>query len=367
MEFNFEKRLTKKRMGEFADLMKSISRDIGMKVSSRGWCYIMEGKGVINKDQFDRVADAINRCRKDGHLPVDFVAEESARQFFGVETPSDTTGITLKRCLEWALKGALDGHKWYTPNWWVGEKYYIQIVVEKVDLVNLFRPITDRFHIPIANSKGWSSISQRAEYSRRFKEAQDLGLQCVLLYCGDHDPDGLRISETLMSNLRDVADIVWDDRQTGYDPSDLIIDRFGLNYQYILQEDYTWIDNLITGNTAKRMDLSEEKHPNHFLPYVQSYLGEVGARKCEANVLVTNPASARELVLEAILKYVGPGTEDRFKKKQQDVEDRYEAMLDKFGVRDDIQAIVDKIDDQYEIDDDDDDNRFGYDDEDLNN
>jgi hypothetical protein len=353
-EFDFSKRLTKKRMGDFANLMKSISRTIGMKVSSRGWCYIMEGRGVINKDQFDRVTDAINRCRKDGFLPVDFVAEESARQFHGVEEPSELNGLTLKRCLEWSLEGAMDGHRYYTPNWWKNEEYYIQIVVEKVDLVNLFKPITDRFHIPIANSKGWSSISQRAEYSRRFKEAQDMGLKCVLLYCGDHDPDGLRISETLMSNLRDVKDIVWNDGETGYDPRDLIIDRFGLNYEYIIDNGFTWIDNLITGNTAKKMDLSEERHPNHFLPYVQHYLGVVGARKCEANVLVVTPERARELVLEAILKYVGPDAEDRFKVKREEIEERYSRMLDQFGVREDIQAIINKVDDQYENDSDDD-------------
>lgn len=211
MEFDFNRRLTKSRKEDFATLMKDLSHKIGFKVSSRGWAYIMEQSGYINKDQFDKVADAINDCRKQGFLPVDFVAEESARAFSGVEQPSEREGRNMKSILRWMASDVLTGAKYYTPEWWYGEKYYIQMVVEKIDLVTLFSPVCAEFHIPIANAKGWSSISQRAEYSRRFREAEDLGLKCVLLYCGDHDPDGLRISETLRSNLEDVKEVVWED------------------------------------------------------------------------------------------------------------------------------------------------------------
>lgn len=79
MSFDFTKRLTRERKEQFAVLIKGLSRIIGFKVSSRGWCYIMEQKGYINKDQFDKVTNAINDCRKEGLIPVDFVAEEKAR------------------------------------------------------------------------------------------------------------------------------------------------------------------------------------------------------------------------------------------------------------------------------------------------
>ncbi len=130
--FDFSKNLTKKRKVEFTELMKDLSRRIGFKVSSRGWCYIMEQKGYINKDQFDKVASAINDCRKDGLLPVDFVAEESARAFNGIEVPSEQKNYhnTLESILKWMLGDVLDGARYYTPNWWRGEEYYIQMVGE---------------------------------------------------------------------------------------------------------------------------------------------------------------------------------------------------------------------------------------------
>lgn len=340
MEFDFTKRLTKKRKQEFANLMIQLSDIIGFKVSSRGWAYIMEQKGYINKDQFDRVADAINDCRKQGFLPVDFVAEEKAREFSGVEVPTEGS---MESILRWMVSDVLTGHRFFKPDWWNGEEYYIQMVVEKVDLVSLFEPICNKYHIPIANSKGWSSISQRAEYARRFKEAEDMGLTCVLLYCGDHDPDGLRISETLRSNLEDVKDVIFEDEQTGYDPENLIIDRFGLNYTFIIDNGFTWIDNLITGSGK---NLASTHHPNHGMPYVQEYLKDVGERKCEANVVVTLPAVAKKLCTEAIEKYVGAGALARFKIKTDEVKAEYEELLEKYEIKEPIQRILDEIDEE---------------------
>lgn len=341
VEFDFSKRLGSKRIQEFAQIMIDTSKKIGFKVSSRGWCYIMEQYGYINKSQFDKVADAINRCRKNGMLPVDFVAEESARAFSGVEVPSHLSGKTYEGILRWMLSDVLDGGKYYTPDWWKGEEYYIQMVVEKVDLVTLFKPVCAEYHIPIANSKGWSSILQRAEYAKRFAEAEQMGLKCVLLYCGDHDPDGLRISETLRSNLRDVSEVVWADGGNGYDPHNLIIDRFGLNFDFIEENNFTWIDNLITGSGK---NLASKNHVNYGMPYVQEYLKDVGERKCEANVVVTLPDIAKQLCTDAIEKYVGDGAWGRFRLKRLESDQRYEDLLNKQGLYSIINEALDNLD-----------------------
>jgi hypothetical protein len=45
--------------------------------------------------------------------------------------------------------------------------------------------------------------------------------RCVLLYCGDHDPGGLHLSDHLRSNFGDLSGAV------GWGPENLIIERFG--------------------------------------------------------------------------------------------------------------------------------------------
>lgn len=342
IEFDFNKQFNKERKVEFSNLLQRLSGMIGFKVSSRGWCYIMEQEGYIDKSQFDKVANAINDCRRQGLLPVDFVAEESARSFHGVEQKSDRS---ILETLQWMLSDVLSGHRYYTPDWWDGEDYYIQCVVEKIDLVTLFEPVCYKYHIPIANSKGWSSILQRAEYARRFKEAEDKGLKCVLLYCGDHDPDGLRISDTLRANLEQVADVSWGDGEAGYDPSNLIIDRIGLNYDFIVKNKFTWIDNLITGSGK---NLASPAHSNYKLPYVQQYLKKIGAKKCEANVIVTKPTEAEILIREAIEKYIGVDALARFEEKTETVRAEYQKLLEKTGLSAPIQKAIDLDEIDYE-------------------
>jgi hypothetical protein len=339
--FDFNQRLTADRLNEFASYIKQISRDIGFKVSSRGWGYLMEQSGLITKNEFDKVEKTINRCRKEGILPVDFVAEEASREFKEVHIPtSDSEEVHLA---SW-LNAGLESHRYYHPDWWDGEKYYIQMVVEKIDLVTLFQPICRQFHIPIANSRGWSSILQRAEYAKRFKEAEDRGLQCVLLYCGDHDPDGLLISDSLRKNLEDIKDIYWSGNGgDGYDPEDLIIDRFGLDFEFIEKNKFTWIDNLITGSGK---DLGNPMHKNHKQPYIQKYLRTVGERKCEANAIIAKPTIGRDLCLEAIVSYVGPKALDRFDARKKVVVDRINELLEEFDLKEAIEAAIKELEDR---------------------
>ena len=166
-----------------------------------------------------------------------------------------------------------------------------------------------------------------------------MGLKCVLLYCGDHDPDGLRISEFLRNNLEDLAFIRWLDGGRGYDPTDLEIDRFGLNYDFIVANNLSWIENLITGAKqpcricGKPKSLADPHHPNHFMDYVQAYLQEIGERKCEANALVVAPTQGRLLCREAIENYVGQDAVGRFKARWQAIADKMEEVREETGVR----------------------------------
>jgi hypothetical protein len=340
MKLDLTKKIGKNQLQDFCDTVESLSRKIGFKVSSRGWGYIMEQEGWITKDQFDKIEDIINRARKNGMLPVDFVAEESARAFSEIHVPSESS--YEEHIISW-LEAALESDRYFTPDWWDDEEYYIQMVVEKIDLVTLFQPICRDYHIPIGNSKGWSSILQRADYSRRFKQAQDKGLKCVLLYCGDHDPDGLRISDTLRKNLEDVKDVQWSDGEMGYDPEDLEIFRFGLDYQFIVKNKLTWIDNLITGSGK---DLNSPQHPNFHLPYLKEYKKKVGVRKCEANSVVIIPELGRKLCEDAIIKYLGDDAKRRFQRKRQRVRDQIIEIMDEVEVKEPIEAAIKKLNDR---------------------
>jgi hypothetical protein len=280
------------KVEEFCQHLLEIQSGLDFKPGARGWCYILEEYGLL-KGGFDTAEKLINACRKSGHLPIDFTLEDSKREIDNVEVIDDTSADEEAESI---LDYISHAHLNYFPiSFWDDKPVFIQMLVEKIDLKSLFAPVVRDFRIPIANSGGWSDLHVRAKMMRRFAHWEARGKQCVLLYCGDFDPGGLQISGFLRKNFADLADAV------GWHPGNLIIDRFGLNYDFIQEHNLTWIDNLETGS-GQRLD--DQNHPDHDKAYVQDYIRKYRARKVEANALVVRPDAGRELCRQAILKYI---------------------------------------------------------------
>ncbi len=281
------------QLAAFASRILKLRSRLSFAPSSRGWCYVLENEGVITKGEFDKAQALINQCRKDGNLPLDICSEDNRRAANGIEHLDDA-GIDSE--IEWRIASLLDLPARYTPtSFWEGQSCYIEVAVEKIDLKHLFEPVCRPFRIPIQNIAGWADLHCRVAMMQRFAAHERAGQKPVLLYCGDHDPGGLNISSFLRANLEEMA------AAAGWHPDNLIIDRFGLDYDFIQQLGLVWIDNLETGS-GRRLD--DPKHPDHRKPYVQNYLCRFGARKVEANALIVRPEEGRELCRQVILKYL---------------------------------------------------------------
>jgi hypothetical protein len=277
----------------FADLLKEIDSTVDFRVSSRGWCYVLENRGDVTKGEFDRVQDLINECRKAGDLPIDFTVEDEARAAACVE---ELHSVGPKQYAADQIGTAVKGWESYTPiSFWAYQPIFIQMVVEKIDLKQLFLPVCAKYHIPLLNSRGWSDLNMRAGLMRRFREHEIKGRRPVLLVCGDHDPVGLQIPNKLPEHLGELS------RAVGWSPENLIIDRFGLNADFIKEHNLTWIDKLITGSGK---DLGDPEHRQHNAESVQEYIRMYGKRKVEANALVVRPEAGRRLCQAAIEKYL---------------------------------------------------------------
>jgi hypothetical protein len=276
----------------FCQYILQIKSRLDFDVSARGWAYILEQDGIITKGEFDAAQGLINKCRKAGQLPLDICTEDETRRPDNLEGIDDTTP---EEEAEWIIHNMLKRSDYYRPiSFWEKQEYYIEMWVEKVDLKSLFAPVTEEYCVPMRNMKGWSDINSRADTMKRFRDWEGRGKQCVLLYCGDHDPVGLHISEQILKNLQDLQGA------TGWDPSNLIIDRFGLNYEFIEANNLTWIDNLETGSGREL----EYGHGDFYKRHVQDYIEKYGRRKLEANALVVRPEAGRQLCREAIERYL---------------------------------------------------------------
>lgn len=277
----------------FASGILKIKSTLPFQISARGWCYQLESAGIITKGEFADAESVINECRKNGMLPINICAEDVTRMTSGIEYIDKTDPNEYIRdqieVIHWSLGS-------YKPiSFWDSQEYYIEMLVEKIDLLTLFEPICKKYYIPITNAKGWLDINGKASIMRRFMEHEKAGRRCVLLYCGDHDPAGLLISDRLLDTFIEMEGAV------GWNPRHLIIKRFGLNSDFINAHGLVWLENL---ETSSGRCLSDPKHPQHSAPHVQTYLKTYGKRKCEANALVVRPSAGRQLCSDAIEKYL---------------------------------------------------------------
>jgi hypothetical protein len=274
------------------------------KVGVRGWCYLLEGAGLITKGEFVAAERLITQCRKDGLLPLDICAEDESRLADHVEElDGDDSEEQAAADIEWLLSAH---ERWQPLSYWTHQKVYVEMAVEKLDLKNLFLDVCETYHVPITNFKGWSDVHSRARMAERFAAKEAEGKHCVLLVCGDHDPGGLAITDTLRKNFDDIA------KATGWTPDDLEIVRFGLNKEFIEQNKLMWIDNL---ETSSGQELDDPEHWDHDRDYVQSYIRQFGVRKCEANALVARPDEGRQLCEDAISDYVNQAAIKRWERE----------------------------------------------------
>jgi len=292
----------RERLRDFAQEIKAIDaqRTKRIKYSSGGWCYALEGLGLIDKGEFKKARKAINDCRKLGLLPINFTAEDQdlTRRFAGIHEAANPADQIKK--LKEDIEGMLENLPSHTTDYWEDEEYYLMTCVEKGDIRNLFKPVCDEYHVPIVSSKGWYPILLRGHIANLSRKAEKRGLKPVLLLFYDHDPAGIKITETFLKGLFDVSG------GTGWKPWNLEIYRFGLNKKDIDRYGLTWIENLKTssGKEAKALD------------YVRKY----GRRKCESNALFKNDETLKAgetICRDAIEKYYGKDALERFKEKEK--------------------------------------------------
>jgi hypothetical protein len=296
-------------------------------VSSRGWCYILENDYGLSKGDFDKAQQLIADCRRAGLLPIDFTAEDEARSADNLEACDDADPARHAADLAGALRRWDD----YAPtSFWANQPAYVQMMVEKIDLKNLFLPVCQPYRVPILNARGWSDLNSRAKLMLRFQEHERQGRKPVLLYCGDHDPAGLQISDTLLKLLSELEDAV------GWSPSNLTMERFGLNADFIERHNLTWIGGLQTGSGK---DLGDPSHRQHNADYVQQYLERFGRRKVEANALVVWPEAGQQLCREAIEKHLDLGAIGAYERVLAEMRQRVRAELPA-AVRRELEALA---------------------------
>lgn len=292
------RREARRELGEAIELM---SRDTGYKFGPRGWAYYAEGLGLITKGEFDRFESLLTDMRKDGELDPDVIEPDASRMATTVYD-FEASEVTPEDQAQWAIEDISDNLRswargYHRYGYWDDLDYYVEMIVEKKDLVQIFGSVAARYNIRITNGKGDTDIHTRLALLKRFRDHSEAGRRCILLSVGDHDPKGRHIVDGLHRTIMSCANI----KGLDWDDPEFEVVNIGLTEAQIDDLGLMKIGNLETGGGR---DLSDPRHPDHNKPYVQDYLAQFGVWKCEANALVGNPRGAKALLERAINRYI---------------------------------------------------------------
>lgn len=286
---------------DMGEAIERLSASTGYKFGPRGWAYYAEGLGLITKGEFDRFEKLLTDMRKNGELDPDVIEPDASRMATTVYD-FEATQSTPEEHAQYAIDEISERlHTWsrvfYETGYWDRLDYYVEMIVEKKDLVQIFRSTADRYNVRITNGKGDTDIHTRLAMLKRFRDHSYAGRRCILLAVGDHDPKGLHIVEGLHRTIMSCCNI----KGLDWDCPEFDVINIGLTEEQIDRLGLMKISNLETGGGR---DLSDPRHPDHFKRYVQDYIARFGVWKCEANALVGNPRGAQGLLEGAINRFI---------------------------------------------------------------
>lgn len=214
---------------ERIDQANDILDEYDQKLTARQLYYQFVARGLIpnTPTSYKNLTSLLTDARYAGMLDWDKIEDR------GREPDKQSEFTDLEDLMEAAFRS-------YRLPRWFGQKYYVELWVEKQALAGVLAPIARRHHVTLMVNKGYSSASAMYESANRFREncvddlaslveAEDslfdyehsqeelLGelkeicafftRQPTLLYLGDHDPSGEDMVRDITDRLREFR--VW--------------------------------------------------------------------------------------------------------------------------------------------------------------
>lgn len=191
--------------------------DIDIELSLRGVYYALVGEGLIKPDakegegsaadrrrNYRRIGETIVEAKEAGDFPLGWLRDE-------LRIPKEGQ---ITACSVDVTHGEREAAEWLRnlPEWaievdrWYGQPKLVLLVVEKDALVGTVKRPVEDLKVPFFCLRGYPSwtgvyswFEQVAELAEAVEEWETPPEETVVLYVGDHDPDGVFIPEAMQN------------------------------------------------------------------------------------------------------------------------------------------------------------------------
>lgn len=137
------------------------------------------------KNAYNWVSGLLTRARDNGDFPWESVVDNGRRS---------KSYYSHDNLHEYILG---ESSSYFKLDPWRGQRYRIEIIVEKDGLVDMVASYVEQWRIPVRSLDGFNSTTKSKQAARRY----GTGRGYILFCCGDFDPSGILIPLSLKAKL----------------------------------------------------------------------------------------------------------------------------------------------------------------------
>jgi len=185
----------------------TIAAEYDGNLTVRQLYYQLVAQGFIPNSQksYQRIVSILTDARLSGDFPfewlIDRTREARPGRFVGNQDDVDDALSSAADDLRRAPEAWLHRARWY------GQPTHVSVWVEKEALMGVFEAPCERLGVAWFVLRGYSSLSALSQWVDNTAEACSEGdvREAVVLYFGDHDPDGWEIPRSAERNVEAIA------------------------------------------------------------------------------------------------------------------------------------------------------------------
>ncbi len=182
----------------------AIAEEYGGNLTLRQLYYqlVARGHSPNAQEDYKRLGSALTDARLGGVFPMNWLIDRTRTVHRGRSYGGNwSVGYALQ-----ATSKEIDSapYRWLWAPKWYRQYYHVSVWVEKEALAGVFEGPCEELGVSWFACKGYPSISSLWDWMGQVQQAFQEGRhhECVVLYFGDHDPDGWQIPRSAMDTVR---------------------------------------------------------------------------------------------------------------------------------------------------------------------
>ena len=194
---------------EIQDRAREIAAEYGGNLTLRQLYYQFVARGLLASGQkvYNRVGSALAVARLEGRFPWDWLVDRTRTIRDGNFTRDD---VSVEAGLGYA-EGVIRHLPAYALGRarWFGQSTHVSVWVEKEALAGVFEGPCDDLGVSWFTCKGYPSLSALYQWCKSVEDAYRVNPfdECVVVYFGDHDPDGIEIPRAAERRINEIAEV----------------------------------------------------------------------------------------------------------------------------------------------------------------